>query len=89
MTNQFYMGLTKMAGMNCLTFLALVASLLGVLVLKKLRGAIYQIYFEKWQSEHEGEHQTLTWLLRELERDCVHGHMASWYSVACRKYEST
>ena len=32
------MGLTKMADMQLLTFLALVATLLGALVLKKLRG---------------------------------------------------
>ena len=41
MTYQVYMGLTKMAGTNCFAaadFLALVATLLGDLMLKKPRG---------------------------------------------------
>jgi len=28
--------------------------------------------FEKWQQEHEREHQTLSWLRCELERDKRH-----------------
>ena len=54
-----------MAGMNCFAaadFFSSSSDSAGMLyiVLKKLRGCIYQIYFEKWQSEHEREHQTFS-----------------------------
>ena len=38
--------------------------------------------FEKWQQEHEREHQTLSWLRCKLDMD-----VASLYCDVCRKYE--
>ena len=43
--------------------------------------------FEKWQHEHEREHQTLSWLRCELERD--KRHVVTLYCAVCRKYESS
>jgi len=54
---------------------------------KKTKGRQFtKSTFDKWQREHEREHQTLTWLRCDLEKDRV--HVASLYCVACKKYES-
>ena len=42
--------------------------------------------FEKWQQEHERDHQTQCWLRCELER--VKRHMASLYCTISRLYEN-
>ena len=41
--------------------------------------------FEKWQQEHEKDHQTLSWLRCDLERD--DRHVASLYCAVCREYQ--
>ena len=41
--------------------------------------------FDKWQREHEQEHQMLTWLRCNLEADKV--HVATLYCAIYRKYE--
>ena len=41
--------------------------------------------FDKWQQEHERDHQTRSWLRCDLERD--KHHVASLYCAVCKKYE--
>ena len=41
--------------------------------------------FDKWQREHEKEHQTLTWLRCNLESDKV--HVSTLFCAICKKYE--
>ena len=43
--------------------------------------------FEKWQKEHEIEHQTLSWLRCDL--DVKGTHVVSLYCAVCRKYEDS
>ncbi len=42
--------------------------------------------FDKWQREHERQHQTLSWLRCVLSRDKLHVEML--YCEVCRKYEA-
>ncbi len=42
--------------------------------------------FDKWQREHEQQHQTLSWLRCVLSRDKLHVEML--YCEVCRKYEA-
>ena len=42
-----------------------------------------KVMFEKWQ--HEREHQKLSWLRCERERD--KRHLVSLHSAVCKKYE--
>ena len=41
--------------------------------------------FDKWQQEYERDHQTLSWLRCDLERD--KRHVATLYCAVCKKYE--
>ena len=41
--------------------------------------------FDKWQQEHERDHQTRSWLRCDLERD--KRYVASLYCAVCKKYE--
>ena len=43
--------------------------------------------FDKWQQEYEREHQTLSWLRCNLERD--KRHVASLHCAVCKKYEDS
>ena len=43
--------------------------------------------FDKWQREHDRQHQTLSWLRCELERDNL--HVASLHCAVCRKYKGS
>lgn len=53
---------------------------------KKTRQQITKPTFEKWQKEHEIEHQTLSWLRCDLGAKGT--HMVSLYCTICRKYEA-
>ena len=52
---------------------------------KKAKRQITKATFEKWQKEHETEHQTLSWLRCDL--DAKGTHVVSLYCAICRKYE--
>ena len=43
--------------------------------------------FDKWQQEYERDHQTLSWLRCDLERD--KRHVAALYCAVCKKYEDS
>ena len=43
--------------------------------------------FDKWQKEYERDHQTLSWLRCDLERD--KRHVAALYCAVCKKYEDS
>lgn len=53
---------------------------------KKAKRQITKATFEKWQKQHELEHQTLSWLRCEL--DDKGGHVVSLHCAICRKYEA-
>ena len=53
---------------------------------KKAKRQITKATFEKWQKEHEIEHQMLSWLQCDL--DAKGTHMVSLYCAICRKYEA-
>ena len=54
---------------------------------KKAKRQITKSTFEKWQKEHEIEHQTLSWLRCDL--DVKGTHVVSLYCAVCRKYEDS
>ncbi len=80
MTDHFFCGLTKMAGVKRgadAAFHSSSSDSTGGSSAKKPRKRQFtKSTFDKWQREHEREHQTLTWL-----------QLATLYCVACRKYE--
>ena len=52
---------------------------------KKAKRQVTKVTFNKWQREHDREHQTLSWLRCEMDRDNV--HLASLLCALCKKYE--
>lgn len=50
---------------------------------KKAKRQITKSTFEKWQRDHEKEHQTLSWLPCDL--DAKGTHVVLLYCAACRK----
>ena len=54
---------------------------------KSAKRQVTKATFEKWQREHERDHQTLSWLRCELERD--RRHVVSLYCTVCKRYESS
>ena len=54
---------------------------------KKAKRQIMKSTFEKWQKEHEIEHQTLSWLRCNL--DAKGTHVVSLYCAVCKKYEDS
>ena len=54
---------------------------------KKGKEQIMKATFEKWQKEHEIEHQMLSWLQCDLDDKGT--HMVSLYYAVCRKYEDS
>ena len=52
---------------------------------KKAKRQVTKATFNKWQREHDREHQTLSWLRCEMDRDNI--HVASLHCDLCKKYE--
>ena len=52
---------------------------------KKAKRQVTKATFNKWQREHDREHQTLSWLRCEMDRDNI--HVASLHCALCKKYE--
>lgn len=52
---------------------------------KSSKRTVSKSTFEKWQREYERDHQTLTWLRCDLDRD--RRHVVSLFCSVCRKYE--
>ena len=52
---------------------------------KTSKRQVTKAIFEKWQQEHEKDHQTLSWLCCDLERD--DRYVASLYCAVCREYQ--
>ena len=52
---------------------------------KKAKRQVTKATFNKWQRENDREHQTLSWLRCEMDRDNI--HVASLHCALCNKYE--
>ena len=75
-------GLTKMSGQKRCSGEAASGSSSST---KKAKRQVTKATFQKWQREHNREHQTLSWHHCEMERDTV--HIASLHCALYKKYE--